>query len=123
MTDLDIRPGDHVTYRDRYGREWHGTALRLEPEGWRVFYRDRQRVIALGDIIAAKHSNKRRSYRQMTLELDPSARLDGPKMMGHYRTYAVYSGSGEQIGWTDGNEGDSSFAWARAYAWLKARAK
>jgi len=65
----------------------------------------------------------RKSARQLVLELDPRARLDGPKFIGHYKTYAVYSGSGEEIGYTDGNEDHPSFAWSRALATLRKRVK
>jgi hypothetical protein len=57
----------------------------------------------------------------MTLELDPGARLDGPKYMGHYKTYAVFDSAGVEIGWTDGNEDHPSWAWMRAYTTLLTR--
>lgn len=56
----------------------------------------------------------RLTIRQQVLELDPKAYLAGPTYIGTHKTYSVHAGSGEEIGWAEGNEGHPSFAWARA---------
>lgn len=123
MADLIISPGDRISYRNRFdGTERRGTALRLEAAGWRVLNYDRQFVVPVDRIVRVlKRALKKRPYRQLVLELDPGCRIDGPRFIGHYRTYSVYDSAGVEIGATDGNENDASFAWARAYGVLVKR--
>jgi len=63
-----------------------------------------------------------KSYRQLCLALDPGCQLVGPKRAGHYLVYSVINSNGEEIGWSDGNERGSTWAWLRAYARLKREA-
>lgn len=63
-----------------------------------------------------------KNYRKLCLALDPGCKLMGPKPFGHYRIYWVVDSKGREIGYTDGNERGASWAWLRAYAFLKQEA-
>lgn len=61
-----------------------------------------------------------KSYRSLCLAIDPGCTLHSIKLPT-MRVFSVKDSKGKEIGYSDGNEHGSTWAWLRAYAHLKQR--